>query len=113
MAATSRWGSTSTSVETSSPFSFRYSRVLRRLEMSFLVGFMARTSTVKPFACQATRVCFAAMDSRYLEPDIETTARAPPRAVQEQPLREQLAHAHQSSPSSRRTPDAAAASPAA
>jgi len=35
-------GSTSTSVETSSPFSFRYSRVLRRLEMSFLVGFMAR-----------------------------------------------------------------------
>jgi len=42
-----------TSVETSSPFSFRYSRVvLRRLEMSFLVGFMARTSTVKPFACQ-------------------------------------------------------------
>src|SRR5262249_61715989 len=42
-----------TSVEPSSPFSFRYSRVLRRLEMSFLVGFMARTSTVKPFACQA------------------------------------------------------------
>src|SRR5215510_15719374 len=53
MAATSRWGSTSTSVETSSPLSLRYSRVLRRLEMSFLVGFMARTSTVKPFACQA------------------------------------------------------------
>src|SRR5216683_1414990 len=44
----------STSVETSSPFSRRYSRVLRRLEMSFLVGFMARTSTVKPFVCQAS-----------------------------------------------------------
>src|SRR5437879_8560886 len=56
MAATSRWGSTSTSVETSSPFSFRYSRVLRRLEMSFLVGFMARTSTVKPFACQDSKL---------------------------------------------------------
>src|SRR5256885_4443597 len=56
MAATSRWGSTSTSVETSSPFSFRYSSVLRRLEMSFLVGFMARTSTVKPFACQDSKL---------------------------------------------------------
>src|SRR5438034_3723230 len=112
MAATSRWGSTSTSVETSSPFSFRYSRVLRRLEMSFLVGFMARTSTVKPFACGATRVCFPAMDSRDLEPDIETAARATLRAVQEQRLHEQVEHAYQSSPFYRRKLDAAGVKPA-
>jgi len=52
------------------------------------------------------------MDSRYLEPDIETAARATLRAVQEQRLHEQVEHAYQSSPFYRRKLDAAGVKPA-
>src|SRR3989441_3569964 len=51
------------------------------------------------------------MDSRYLEPDIETAARATLRAVQEQRLHEQVEHAYQSSPFYRRKLDAASVKP--
>ena len=52
------------------------------------------------------------MDSRYLEPDIETAARATLRAVQEQRLHEQVEHAYRSSPFYRRKLDAAGVKPA-